>query len=847
MTTKYSDSVALLASTIDLEREHQQNAVQWALTRLLEQNQRGVVLADEVGCGKTYEALAILALLWQRFRSTSNRLQRVLILCKPSLIRKWEEEITEDRTRPDGSKHGLRPYLDRKVWTGFKERFIQRLYIIDNPKRAERLWVGADGNNLSGIRQGGKIQVPPGLYLVNHLLLYENSREKLKILKYLYRSCWDLVIVDEAHHYGKGNHCDGIFAEHYRKLGRGEVPDFGADGTLDYKRILLLTATPFELRPSEMLNLLLIAKARESDLDRLKGLLDKYQKLLGMLYDLRALPPENDQRRAVIQRLLDTRTGAKERPGLEELLHLYIVRNLKETAQRQHGLITQNSGTWDVRHFNMFDNLQDLCLRSSLIPFSGRDVLFYLQLRELIQETVDHKRKDGLSRTFVAMDLQQGLSSYPQLLAKSKRGHTKRLLERSLPTAQRLRRMLKQWDQQGKLHPKVQTLTEVVNLIVDAEIARVESAPDTWFAKIVVFNKLVAGTAPHLREQLERRLHPRFDELLSKMANSSGLGDAKALRQLSRSLVRSEAKFAREEFSRKCRERNESPVLPIRVLRHSGFKTSRDTHAVDALLPYFEGRATQSLFLIDYLRQNAGSFSEPSYRQFLRDRLIQPSMIAMEETVDKYLDSRPDETRKQQLGRRRLYETGIANLTRIREKLRNPKLVASFDGVTEDRESNRLNFNDRWSPLVLLVSHVGEEGIDLQQQARYVLHYDLEWNPAKMEQREGRVDREGYGFKGLPIDIRFFLLKGTYEERIFHTVMQRGQWFQILMGDRRQELGRISEDERDDQKIDAELLEQTGQETDAGTGYLTPEEKEAVMIDLRPNKPPDGVRSRVTH
>jgi SNF2 family DNA or RNA helicase len=833
--TKYSDFTALLAAKINLEREHQQRAVQWALTRLLDHSQRGVILADEVGCGKTYEALATLALLWQHFRATSNRFQRVLILCKPSLIRKWQEEITEDAIRPDGSKHGLRPYLSGRLWRGFKEGFIESLYIVDNLRRAERLWTGADGRILSGIRQSGKIQVPHGLYLVNHLLLYENSRERAKILKYLHRSYWDLVIVDEAHHYGKGNNCDGIFAKHYRKLGRGEVPDFGAAGTLHYKRILLLTATPFELRPSEMLNLLRIAKAPDSDLDRLKGRLDEYQKLLGNLYDLRALPVKSDQRRAVVQRLLDIRTGAKEKPGLEELLRGYIVRNLKETAQRQHGLITKNKGTWSVQHFKMFDKLEDLCRQASLIPFSGRDVLFYLQLRELIQETVEHSKKGGSGRTFVAMDLQQGLSSYPQLLAKSNRDHTRRLLERSLPTAQRLRRMLEQWDKQGKLHPKVQALTEVVNLIVEEEITRVESTPDTWFAKIVIFNKLVAGTAPHLRKQLENRLHPRFEEFLNKMVSLSGLRDTKELRQRSRKLVRIEAKIAREEFSRKCEERNESPILPIRVLKDSDFKTSRETHAVDALLPYFERRATQPLFMIDYLRQNLGNFREDNYREFLRERLIQPAMDELEETVDKYLDSRPDQTIKEPLGRRRLYETGIANLTRIREKLRTPELVARFDGeVTDDRESNRLNFNNRWSPVVLLVSHVGEEGIDLQQQARYVLHYDLEWNPAKMEQREGRVDREGYGFRGLPIDIRFFLLKGTYEERIFHTVMQRGQWFQILMGDRRRELGRISDDENHDEEIDAELLEQTGQEADAGTGYLTFQEKEGVMIDLRP-------------
>jgi hypothetical protein len=60
----------------------------------------------------------------------------------------------------------------------------------------------------------------------------------------------------------------------------------------------------------------------------------------------------------------------------------------------------------------------------------------------------------------------------------------------------------------------------------------------------------------------------------------------------------------------------------------------------------------------------------------------------------------------------------------------------------------------------------------------------------------GRVDRVGWGRadEGF-IDVRFMLLKGTYEERIFHAVMQRDQWFQVLIGAKRKELGQIDGDE----------------------------------------------------
>ena len=118
------------------------------------------------------------------------------------------------------------------------------------------------------------------------------------------------------------------------------------------------------------------------------------------------------------------------------------------------------------------------------------------------------------------------------------------------------------------------------------------------------------------------------------------------------------------------------------------------------------------------------------------------------------------------------------------------------------------------------------------------IHYDLEWNPAKMEQREGRVDRVGWGrSEERFIDVRFMLLKGTYEERIFHTVILRDQWFQILIGSKRRELGEIRPDEENDSGGSSSEAEDTQVEDDLERGRLTAEEKAAVLLDLRPRQP----------
>jgi superfamily II DNA/RNA helicase len=197
--------------------------------------------------------------------------------------------------------------------------------------------------------------------------------------------------------------------------------------------------------------------------------------------------------------------------------------------------------------------------------------------------------------------------------------------------------------------------------------------------------------------------------------------------------------------------------------------------------------------------------------------------------IDYYLDDKPEEDRP----REELVEMAERECLVLLEECKSVKVVGRYDGAnSQDREAHRRNFNGLFNPFVLLVSRVGEEGIDLQKQCRYIIHYDLEWNPARMEQREGRVDRVGWGRadEGY-IDVRFMLLKGTYEERIFHAVMQRDQWFQVLIGSKRKELGQPDDDELASK---AEDVDDGPVDVPDETGRLTPEEKASVMMDLRP-------------
>lgn len=85
--------------------------------------------------------------------------------------------------------------------------------------------------------------------------------------------------------------------------------------------------------------------------------------------------------------------------------------------------------------------------------------------------------------------------------------------------------------------------------------------------------------------------------------------------------------------------------------------------------------------------------------------------------------------------------------------------------------------------------------MDLHQHCRHVIHYDLGWNPAAVEQRTDRVDRLGSKTERerrravdgaasvLPrLEIGFPYVAGTYDERMFTVLRARAQFFEACMG-----------------------------------------------------------------
>src|SRR5207237_10121677 len=73
----------------------------------------------------------------------------------------------------------------------------------------------------------------------------------------------------------------------------------------------------------------------------------------------------------------------------------------------------------------------------------------------------------------------------------------------------------------------------------------------------------------------------------------------------------------------------------------------------------------------------------------------------------------------------------------------NLNVIQLVKGGMPDRDRYFLGFNTPYRPEILISTSVGQEGIDLHRECRHVIHHDLDWNPAVIEQRTGRVDRIG--------------------------------------------------------------------------------------------------------
>ena len=96
------------------------------------------------------------------------------------------------------------------------------------------------------------------------------------------------------------------------------------------------------------------------------------------------------------------------------------------------------------------------------------------------------------------------------------------------------------------------------------------------------------------------------------------------------------------------------------------------------------------------------------------------------------------------------YKTTLDYIVRrLKERYEDERILTLFGGGKDGMDENertavkRAFNNPAASVRILIATDAAAEGLNLQETARYLLHFDCPWNPSRLEQRNGRVDRHG--------------------------------------------------------------------------------------------------------
>ena len=158
-----------------------------------------------------------------------------------------------------------------------------------------------------------------------------------------------------------------------------------------------------------------------------------------------------------------------------------------------------------------------------------------------------------------------------------------------------------------------------------------------------------------------------------------------------------------------------------------------------------------------------------------------------------------------------IFSTFRFTLRYLKDKLKAAGLrVDQVDGGVKDsmRQELRARFElpkeDKDAIDILLFTEVGSEGLDYQF-CDMMINYDLPWNPMKIEQRIGRIDRRGQ--KSETVSIYNVITNGTVDADIYYRCLMRIGIFESSIGECEEILGDIAT-QIDQIVVDSSLTEE---------------------------------------
>lgn len=109
--------------------------------------------------------------------------------------------------------------------------------------------------------------------------------------------------------------------------------------------------------------------------------------------------------------------------------------------------------------------------------------------------------------------------------------------------------------------------------------------------------------------------------------------------------------------------------------------------------------------------------------------------------------------------------------------------------VTTTKEQVKYDFREG-TLRILLGTESASEGLNLQT-CGVLINYDMPWNPMRVEQRIGRIDRIGQEYPDVWISNYFY--QDTIEDIIYQRLADRINWFEVVVGDLQPILAEVGE------------------------------------------------------
>ena len=117
----------------------------------------------------------------------------------------------------------------------------------------------------------------------------------------------------------------------------------------------------------------------------------------------------------------------------------------------------------------------------------------------------------------------------------------------------------------------------------------------------------------------------------------------------------------------------------------------------------------------------------------------------------------------------------------LRAQLPDAQVVCVTGRMSDDEREMRIAEIVPDRPRLLVATDCLSEGVNLQALFNAVIHYDLPWNPNRLEQREGRVDRFGQPAARVKV-VRFFGKNNPVDGAVIRVLLEKARLIRQTLG-----------------------------------------------------------------